>query len=265
MHHFHISSTWKMIYYKCFPVITNSYSEKVFKKELTRYILYEKERERDREREREQKPKRWDLIILGIARKVTVTKDSTTIIADAATKDDIQARIAQIKSELAETDSVYDTEKLSERIAKLSGGVAVIKVGTFSRDLLDWNRFDTLSSKKWMESSSVGGSSYRDRVRRSKVKNWRRQKCHFCCHWGRDCTWWWGGICSSFGYCTSNQGNYNWSRRETWSWYSAKGEWLKILDEEHFIAKNMICTHLSWRSTRTCWRLRPDKDIFMSL
>ena len=110
---------------------------------------------------------------LGIARKVTVTKDSTTIIADAATKDDIQARIAQIKSELAETDSVYDTEKLSERIAKLSGGVAVIKVDMFSRDLLDWNRFDTLSSKKWIESSSVGGSSYRDRVRRSKVKNWR--------------------------------------------------------------------------------------------
>ncbi|KAM7522386.1 hypothetical protein LguiA_012288 [Lonicera macranthoides] len=66
---------------------------------------------------------------LGLARKVTVTKDSTTIIADAASKDEIQARIAQIKKELAETDSVYDTEKLAERIAKLSGGVAVIKVG----------------------------------------------------------------------------------------------------------------------------------------
>ncbi|KAF3789374.1 RuBisCO large subunit-binding protein subunit alpha [Nymphaea thermarum] len=66
---------------------------------------------------------------LGIARKVTITKDSTTIIADAASKDEIQARIAQIKKELMETDSVYDTEKLSERIAKLSGGVAVIKVG----------------------------------------------------------------------------------------------------------------------------------------
>ena len=65
---------------------------------------------------------------LGTARKVTITKDSTTIIADAASKDEIQARIAQIKKELAETDSVYDTEKLSERIAKLSGGVAVIKV-----------------------------------------------------------------------------------------------------------------------------------------
>lgn len=66
---------------------------------------------------------------LGTARKVTMAKDSTTIISDAASKDEIQARIAQIKKELAETDSVYDTEKLSERIAKLSGGVAVIKVG----------------------------------------------------------------------------------------------------------------------------------------
>nr|ABR18037.1 unknown [Picea sitchensis] len=66
---------------------------------------------------------------LGTARKITIAKGSTTIISDAASKDEIQARIAQIKKELAETDSVYDTEKLSERIAKLSGGVAVIKVG----------------------------------------------------------------------------------------------------------------------------------------
>lgn len=65
---------------------------------------------------------------LGIARKVTVYNSTTTMIADAASKDEIQARIAQIKKELQETDSVYDTEKLSERIAKLSGGVAVIKV-----------------------------------------------------------------------------------------------------------------------------------------
>lgn len=66
---------------------------------------------------------------LGFARKITMAKDTTTIIADAASKDEIQARIAQLKKEMAETDSVYDTEKLSERIAKLSGGVAVIKVG----------------------------------------------------------------------------------------------------------------------------------------
>lgn len=66
---------------------------------------------------------------LGLARKITVTNSTTTIIADAATKDEVQARIAQLKKELVATDSVYDSEKLSERIAKLSGGVAVIKVG----------------------------------------------------------------------------------------------------------------------------------------
>ncbi|KAF6151256.1 hypothetical protein GIB67_002955 [Kingdonia uniflora] len=74
---------------------------------------------------------------LGLARKVTISKDSTTIIADAASKDEIQARIAQIKKELAETDSVYDTEKLAERIAKLSGGVAVIKVGAATETELE--------------------------------------------------------------------------------------------------------------------------------
>ncbi|XP_076950351.1 ruBisCO large subunit-binding protein subunit alpha-like [Bidens hawaiensis] len=74
---------------------------------------------------------------LGTARKITVTKDSTTIIADAATKDEIQSRIAQIKKELFETDSVYDTEKLSERIAKLSGGIAVIKVGAATETELE--------------------------------------------------------------------------------------------------------------------------------
>ncbi|POO00290.1 Chaperonin Cpn [Trema orientale] len=74
---------------------------------------------------------------LGLARKVTITKDSTTIIADAASKDELQARIAQLKKELAETDSVYDTEKLAERIAKLSGGVAVIKVGAATESELE--------------------------------------------------------------------------------------------------------------------------------
>lgn len=74
---------------------------------------------------------------LGVARKVVMTNTSTTIIADAATKDEIQARIAQIKKELAETDSVYDQEKLSERIAKLSGGVAVIKVGAATETELE--------------------------------------------------------------------------------------------------------------------------------
>lgn len=66
---------------------------------------------------------------LGIARKVTVTSNSTTIIADDSTKAEIQARVLQIKKDLAETDNAYLSQKLSQRIAKLSGGVAVIKVG----------------------------------------------------------------------------------------------------------------------------------------
>lgn len=60
---------------------------------------------------------------------MTVGNNYTTLIADASSKEEISLRVAQIKKELAETDSVYDTEKLSERIAKLAGGVAVIKVG----------------------------------------------------------------------------------------------------------------------------------------
>ena len=61
------------------------------------------------------------------------------MIADAANKEEISARISQIKKELADTDSVYDTEKLSQRIAKLAGGVAVIKVKTRPQNsLLFW-------------------------------------------------------------------------------------------------------------------------------
>ncbi|XP_060174233.1 ruBisCO large subunit-binding protein subunit alpha-like [Lycium barbarum] len=66
---------------------------------------------------------------LGFARKVNITKNSTTILAENVLKDEVQARISQIKKELDNTDSVTDSEKLAERIAKLSGGVAVIKVG----------------------------------------------------------------------------------------------------------------------------------------
>ena len=74
---------------------------------------------------------------LGTARKLTIYNSSCTLIADAANKDEIRARVAQIKKELAETDSVYDTEKLSERIAKLAGGVAVIKVGAATETELE--------------------------------------------------------------------------------------------------------------------------------
>src|ERR1043166_7269733 len=69
------------------------------------------------------------LDLLGRARKITVTKDETTIVEGAGSKDEVQGRINQIKSEIENTDSDYDREKLQERLAKLSGGVAVIKVG----------------------------------------------------------------------------------------------------------------------------------------
>ena len=64
--------------------------------------------------------------------QVTIGNNWCTIIADAGSKEEIDARVAQIKKELSETDSTYDTEKLSERIAKLAGGVAVIKVCSWS-------------------------------------------------------------------------------------------------------------------------------------
>ena len=67
--------------------------------------------------------------MLGTAKSVTVTKDNTTIVDGAGKKDAIDARVAQIKAELEHTDSDFDREKLQERLAKLSGGVAVIKVG----------------------------------------------------------------------------------------------------------------------------------------
>jgi len=69
------------------------------------------------------------LELLGSARKVVVTKDETTIVEGAGTDEDIKGRISQIKAEIENTDSDYDREKLQERLAKLSGGVAVIKVG----------------------------------------------------------------------------------------------------------------------------------------
>ncbi len=69
------------------------------------------------------------LDLLGHARKVVIDKDNTTIIEGAGTHEDVNGRIAQIKAEIENTDSDWDSEKLQERLAKLSGGVAVVKVG----------------------------------------------------------------------------------------------------------------------------------------
>ncbi len=69
------------------------------------------------------------LELLGKARKVVVTKDETTIVEGSGSKSEVQGRIQQIRNEIDNTDSDYDREKLQERLAKLSGGVAIIKVG----------------------------------------------------------------------------------------------------------------------------------------
>jgi len=67
--------------------------------------------------------------VLGSARRITVTKDNTTIVDGAGSEADVADRVAQIRAEIERTDSDWDREKLQERLAKLSGGIGVIKVG----------------------------------------------------------------------------------------------------------------------------------------
>ncbi|MEN3149132.1 chaperonin GroEL [Neorhizobium sp. IRAMC:178] len=69
------------------------------------------------------------LDMLGRAKKVSITKENTTVVDGAGTKSDIEGRVGQIKAQIEETTSDYDREKLQERLAKLAGGVAVIRVG----------------------------------------------------------------------------------------------------------------------------------------
>ena len=69
------------------------------------------------------------MIRIGSAKKVEVNKESTTIIDGAGKEDQIEARVKQIRAQMEETSSDYDREKLQERVAKLAGGVALIKVG----------------------------------------------------------------------------------------------------------------------------------------
>src|SRR5207253_7418414 len=69
------------------------------------------------------------LDMLGTAKRVVIDKDNTTIIDGAGKKKDIDSRVAQIKAQIEDTTSDYDREKLEERLAKLAGGVAIIRVG----------------------------------------------------------------------------------------------------------------------------------------
>src|SRR4029078_9940395 len=66
---------------------------------------------------------------LGTARRVTITKDDTTIVDGGGNSEEVAGRVNQIKAEIESTDSEWDREKLQERLAKLAGGVCVIKVG----------------------------------------------------------------------------------------------------------------------------------------
>ncbi|WP_028479291.1 chaperonin GroEL [Nocardia sp. CNY236] len=81
------------------------------------------------------------LDVLGTARRVVVTKDDTTIVDGAGSDQDIEARIAQLRREIAATDSDWDREKLEERLAKLAGGVAVIKVGAATETALKERKY----------------------------------------------------------------------------------------------------------------------------
>ncbi|KOS54267.1 chaperonin GroEL [Rhodococcus rhodochrous] len=81
------------------------------------------------------------LDLLGSARRVVVTKDNTTIVDGAGTQEDIENRVAQLRREIEATDSDWDREKLEERLAKLSGGVAVIKVGAATETDLKERKF----------------------------------------------------------------------------------------------------------------------------
>ncbi|WP_028937582.1 chaperonin GroEL [Pseudonocardia spinosispora] len=76
------------------------------------------------------------LEVLGTARRVVVTKDNTTLVDGAGSKADVDARVAQLRNEIESTDSEWDREKLAERLAKLSGGVAVIKAGAATETAL---------------------------------------------------------------------------------------------------------------------------------
>ena len=69
------------------------------------------------------------LDMLGTAKKVNISKENTTIVDGAGKKKEIEGRVGQIKQQIEETSSDYDREKLQERLAKLAGGVAVIRVG----------------------------------------------------------------------------------------------------------------------------------------
>jgi chaperonin GroEL len=118
------------------------------------------------------------LEVLGSARRVVVTKDATTIVDGGGTKEAIEARAAQLKGEIENTDSDWDREKLEERLAKLSGGVAVIKVGAATETALKERKEsveDAVSAAKAAVEEGIitggGASLVRARKALDKLRN----------------------------------------------------------------------------------------------
>ncbi len=105
------------------------------------------------------------LDVLGTVRRVVVTKDATTLVEGGGTKEAMDARISQLRAEIAAADSDWDREKLSERLAKLSGGVAVVKVGAATETALKERKFrieDAVSATRAAVEEGIipgGGSS----------------------------------------------------------------------------------------------------------
>ena len=97
--------------------------------------------------------------MLGSANKVEVTKDNTTVVDGDGDDNSIDARVSQIKAQIEETDSDFDREKLQERLAKLAGGVAVIKVGASETELKERKLRieDALNSTRAVEEGIVAG------------------------------------------------------------------------------------------------------------
>ncbi|MEM9244704.1 MAG: chaperonin GroEL [Cyanobacteria bacterium P01_F01_bin.153] len=118
--------------------------------------------------------------MLGSAEKIIVGKDATTIVAgDASGNPDVAKRVAQLKKELAETDSAYDTEKLQERIARLVGGVAQVKVGAATETEMRDRKLrmeDALNATKAaIDEGIVPGGGATMMILRDKVESFRAQ------------------------------------------------------------------------------------------
>jgi chaperonin GroEL len=120
-----------------------------------------------------------DLQHFGKAKKVVVDKDNTTIIEGAGKKKDVEARCEQLRRQITETTSTYDREKLQERLAKLTGGVAIIKVGGHTEAEMKERKFrvdDALNASRAAKQEGVvpgGGATYlrcAEAIREAKIK-----------------------------------------------------------------------------------------------